>query len=64
MIHLLYRPPTGGLMIDLALDQLAAALADPQALIWVDLDGEDPGAYQPLLADVFQVSRLWRSKTP
>ena len=58
MIKLLYRPPTGGLMIDLAPDQLAAALADPQTLIWVDLDGEDSGAYQPLLADVFKFHAL------
>jgi magnesium transporter len=53
MIHLLYRPPSGGLMIDLPPEQLAAALQDPHALLWVDLDGEDPAAYQPLLADTF-----------
>ena len=58
MIHLLYRPSTGGLMADLAPDQLAAALTDPLALIWVDLDGEDPGAYQPLLADTFKFHSL------
>ena len=58
MIHLLYRPSTGGLMTDLAPDQLAAALTDPLALIWVDLDGEDPGAYQPLLADTFKFHSL------
>src|SRR5512147_298836 len=58
MIHLLYRPSTGGLMVDLAPDQLGAALADPQALIWVDLDGEDPGAYQPLLANTFKFHSL------
>lgn len=58
MIHLLYRPPAGGLMVDLPLDRLAAALTEPQALIWVDLDGEDPGAYQPILADTFQFHAL------
>jgi magnesium transporter len=58
MIHLLYRSAAGGLMVDLAPDQLAAALADPQALIWADLDGEDPGAYQPLLADIFKFHSL------
>ncbi len=58
MIHLLYRPSTGGLMVELALDQLAAALNDPRALIWLDLDGEDPGAYQPLLADTLKFHAL------
>jgi magnesium transporter len=58
MIHLLYRPPAGGLMVDLPLEQLAAVLTEPLALIWVDLDGEDPGAYQPLLADTFQFHSL------
>lgn len=58
MIHLLYRPSTGGLMVELALDQLAAALNDPRALIWLDLDGEDPGTYQPLLADTLKFHAL------
>ncbi len=53
MIHILYRPASGGLMIELPRDQLAAMLQDKQSLIWVDLDGEDPGVYQPLLADTF-----------
>ncbi len=58
MIHLLYRPSTGGLMVELALDQLAAALNDPRALIWLDLDGEDPGTYQPLLTDTLKFHAL------
>ncbi|MBI5567705.1 MAG: magnesium/cobalt transporter CorA [Chloroflexi bacterium] len=58
MIHLIYRPSTGGLMVELAPDQLAAALADPRALIWADLDGEDPGAYHPILTDIFKFHSL------
>lgn len=45
MIHILYRTPTGGSMTGLPLDQLTAALQDKRSLIWVDLDGEDPGTY-------------------
>jgi magnesium transporter len=58
MIHLLYRPSTGGLMVELAPDQLAAALSDPQTLIWADLDGEDPGAYHPILTEIFKFHSL------
>ena len=53
MIHILYRTPTGGSMTELPLDQLTTALQDKRCLIWVDLDGEDPSTYQPLLADTF-----------
>jgi len=45
-------------MVDLPLERLAAALTEPLALIWVDLDGEDPGTYQPLLADTFKFHSL------
>jgi len=58
MIHILHRPATGGLMVDLPPDKLAAALSDPQCQLWVDLDGEDPGAYQPLLSTVFHFHPL------
>jgi len=58
MIHILFRPATGGLMVDLQPDQLFAALREKDALIWVDLDGDDTGDYQPLLGDVFQFHAL------
>lgn len=58
MIHILHRPATGGLMVDLPPDKLAAALSDSQCQLWVDLDGEDPGAYQPLLSGVFHFHPL------
>ena len=53
MITSLYRPASGGLMIELPLDQLTAALRDPQNLIWIDLSGDDTGTFQALLTDTF-----------
>lgn len=58
MIHILYRPPAGGLMVDLPPDQLSAALSEPDAQVWVDLDGDDPGAHQPVLTDIFRFHPL------
>ncbi len=58
MIHILYRPATGGLMVDLQPDQLSAALREKDALIWVDLDGDDTGDYQPLLSNEFKFHSL------
>ncbi len=58
MIHILYRPATGGLMVDLQADQLSAALCEKDSLIWVDLDGDDTGEYQPLLSDKFKFHSL------
>jgi magnesium transporter len=40
-------------MVDLPLDRLAAALQVRRNLIWVDLSGEDPETYRPLLAETF-----------
>jgi magnesium transporter len=58
MINILHRPAQGSVMTELPLDRLAAALSDPGSLIWVDLDGEDPDRYQPILADIFQFHPL------
>lgn len=53
MINIVYRPATGGLMIDLPTQQLATVLRDQRNLVWVDLSGEDPNAYRPFLTDLF-----------
>jgi magnesium transporter len=53
MIKILYRPAQGGLMVNLPIEQLAEILRDKRALVWVDLDGEDPSLYRPVLADTF-----------
>lgn len=53
MIHFLYRAGKNELMADLPLDQLTAALRNKSGLIWIDLDGEDPETYRPILADTF-----------
>ncbi len=53
MIKILYQPDRGGLMIDLPQDRLAEVVQAKQQLIWIDLDGEDPIAYRPFLANTF-----------
>jgi magnesium transporter len=53
MIKILYRPAQNGLMIDLPVERLAEVVRDRHNLIWVDLDGEDPNLYRPILADTF-----------
>ncbi len=58
MSHILYRPPTGGALIELPPEQLAAQLREHRSLIWVDLDGDDPKAHEPLLANTFNFHAL------
>jgi magnesium transporter len=53
MIKILYRLAQTGLMSNLPLERLAEVVRDKRALIWVDLDGEDPNVYRPVLADTF-----------
>jgi magnesium transporter len=58
MIHVICRAPAGGLMVDLPIDRLSEALQDKSNLVWVDLDGEDAGLYQPILAETFRFHAL------
>ena len=58
MIRVLCRTAQSTAMTELPLEQLPGALAVKRNLIWVDLDGEDNAAYQPLLIETFRFHPL------
>jgi magnesium transporter len=49
----LYRDAAGQMQHQLSLEQLAAALRDPQGLIWVDFEDEPVEACEPVLRGTF-----------
>ncbi len=53
MIRILCRTAQSTAMTELLPEQLPGALAVKRNLIWVDLNGEDSAAYQPLLIGTF-----------
>ena len=53
MIRSLYRRRDGSMRVDLTLDELTAALKDPQGRLWVDFEGEAPEVCEPILDGVF-----------
>lgn len=53
MLRSLYRSPEGLDQIDLNPEAFAVALQEPDALLWVDLDGESPEDCEPILQQVF-----------
>lgn len=53
MLRSLYRSPGGPSQIDLNPEAFAVAIQEPDALLWVDLDGESPEECEPILQEVF-----------
>lgn len=53
MIRILHRPKGGPSRFDLTTDQLAAALADGEGLLWLDFQDESPEVCEPILRQVF-----------
>lgn len=58
MIRILYRHRSGALVDDLPLDQVASALKDPQARIWVDLESASEEEQKMVLTDLFHFHPL------
>lgn len=58
MIRILYRQPDGTVRADLTAQDLAAALKEPQGLLWVDLVEEPLEACKRVLCDVFDFHPL------
>lgn len=58
MITSCYRPADGILRFDLERDGIAAALAEPDGLLWVDIDADGRDEIEPLLRDVFKFHHL------
>jgi len=54
---LLYTPEEG-LRRDVPLSALAAALSNPQALLWLDFENEPDPAAEPLLTGIFRFHPL------
>ena len=42
MLRSLYRTPEGPVRTDLSSEAFATVLREPDALLWVDFDGESP----------------------
>ncbi len=58
MITSCYRAPDGKLRYDLRRDGIAAALAEPDGLLWVDVASDTRDEGEPLLRDVFKFHHL------
>jgi len=58
MITSCYRKQDGTLRFDLERDGIAAALAEPDGLLWVDIAASERGESEPLLRDVFKFHHL------
>jgi magnesium transporter len=58
MINVLCRRPGGGAAVELPPSDIAGALADPAALLWVDFLDEPHDAAEKLLRDVFRFHPL------
>ena len=53
MLRSLYRTPEGPVRTDLSPEAFVGALREPDALLWVDLDGEPPEVCEPILRQAF-----------
>ncbi|MGD2207111.1 MAG: magnesium/cobalt transporter CorA [Anaerolineae bacterium] len=53
MLRSLYRTPDGLVHSDLNPEAFTMALKEPDALLWVDLDGEPPEVCEPILRQTF-----------
>lgn len=53
MIRSLYRTADGQNRANLAPEEFAEAIGDPQGLLWVDFEGEPPDACEPILREIF-----------
>jgi Mg2+ and Co2+ transporter CorA len=52
MLRSLYRTEEGPVRTDLSLEAYALALEEPDAVLWVHLDGEPPEVCEPILRTV------------
>ena len=53
MLSSLYRTPEGLVCTDLSPEAFATVLREPDALLWVDFDGEPPEVCEPILRQAF-----------
>jgi magnesium transporter len=53
MLRSLYRTAEGVIQTDLGIEALARAIEQPEALLWLDLDGEPEEVCEPVLREVF-----------
>ena len=58
MIRILYNAGNGALRSDLAPEDIAGALQNPQGLLWLDLQAEPPENCVPILRDTFHFHPL------
>lgn len=58
MIRILYRHASGALMHELPVEQLASALRDSNAVVWVDIENPGPGENQKILEEIFDFHLL------
>lgn len=58
MIRILYRHASGALMHELPVEQLASALRDSNAVVWVDLEDPSPQEYRRILEEIFSFHPL------
>ncbi len=58
MIRSIYRTEDGQCRLDLEPDDFAAAIADEQGLLWVDMQAESPEAAEPILHETFHFHPL------
>ncbi len=58
MIRILYRHTSGALVHELPIDQLASAVRDTNAVVWVDMENPTPDDEQKILTGVFNFHPL------
>lgn len=58
MIRILFRHRSGTLVDNLTLDQLPAALKDPQSRLWIDMQGENAAEQTEILSNIFHFHPL------
>ncbi len=58
MLRSLFRTPEGSVQTDLSPEAFAAALKEPDAQLWVDLEGEPPQVCEPILRQAFDFHPL------
>lgn len=58
MIRILFRHRSGTILDNLPLDQVAGALQDPQARLWIDLHNAEPDEQRRVLEGIFRFHPL------
>ncbi|MBI3958984.1 MAG: magnesium/cobalt transporter CorA [Chloroflexi bacterium] len=58
MIRILYRHTSGALVHELPVEQLASAIRDSNAMVWVDMQDPTPEEEQKILDDIFNFHPL------